>query len=293
MKYLVSLMFSGLLLCSSLTAQNLANNGPRILDEVSVVTSTVEDGVTEIGTRELFVMENSTNDYTRTTWSKEIYRQVGKEVTGNETFFFPEKSTKDEANLFSVLVNLISTNTVHVYKYNPQPEMDEEYILKGKTALEESAIPFTESENGVCQVKMEDIPSDKIAYYLVKERWYFDSKTNKGDIRVTHICPVLFEKGKYFPLFWVSFDDISVYLARAASYEYAAETVPSYARTSMFDIIANKRYRGCIYQVGLRHLSAFFPKMEDLINERARIENELDYIQSRFYDVARKHKEYR
>lgn len=285
MKSIISLMFGGLLITSSLFAQNYANNRPRILDEVSVVTSTSEDMVTDISTRELSVMENSMNDYSSTIWSREIYRQIS-DVEGNETFFYPQTSTEQRANLFSLLINLLSTNTINGYKYEAQPDLSP--VLTGKETLEEAAIPFTEASDKTLNVKREDIPSDKITHYLVKERWYFDIKTFKGDVRVTHICPVLFEKGKYFPLFWVRFDDVSVYLARAISPVGVANVTPVLTNASMFDIIRNRWYRGCIYQVGMRQLSAHFPEMKDLINERKRIENELDYIQSKFYAAERR-----
>ncbi|WP_029904012.1 hypothetical protein [Prevotella sp. 10(H)] len=280
MKSIISLMFCGLLIVGTLSAQNFANNRPRILDEVSVVTSTAEDMATEISTRELAVMEGSMNDYSSSIWSREIYRQVS-DIEGNETFFYPQESTDTRVNLFSLLVNLLSTNTINGYKYQAVPELSPE--LTGKQTLEEAAIPFTESSDKTLTIKKEDIPSAKISHYLVKERWFFDIKTFKGDIRVTHICPVLSENGKFFPLFWVRFDDISVYLARAVSPVAVANITPVLSNASMFDIIHNRWYRGCIYQVGFRHLSAFFPEIKDLINERKRIEYELDYIQAKFY----------
>jgi len=287
MKYLISLMFGGLLFTSSLCAQNAADNGPRILDRVDVVTNTAEDDATNISSRELFVMENSMNDYSSTTWSREIYRQIGDDE-GNETFFYPAESTDERVNLFSLIVNLLSTNTINAYKYEAQPDMSESKRLEGRAAMEEAAIPFTQGDNNTVLIKKEDIPSGKVLHYLVKERWYFDIKTFKGDVRVTHICPVIFDKGQHFPLFWVSFDDISVYLARAKSPVAVANINPVLSNASMFDIIRNRWYRGCIYQVGVRQLSYYYPKVDDLIRERMRIENELDYIQAKFYAAERR-----
>lgn len=287
MKYIVSLMFGGILITSTLTAQNTANNGSRILDAVPV-TSTAEDMVTEISTRELFVMENSMNDYSSTTWSRDIYRQISDDVEGNETFFYPQQSTDKRVNLFSTLINLLSTNTIVAYKYEAQPDMSDESILDVRDVLKDNIIPFTENTNHTVTVKKEDIPSSKILHYLVKEKWYYDIKTGKGDVRVTHICPVLFDKGKHYPMFWIRFDDVSVYLARAISPVGVANVTPVLSNASIFDIIRNRYYRGCIYQVGLRQLSAYFPDMKDLIAERMRIENELDYIQSKFYAAERR-----
>ncbi len=287
MKYLVSLMLGGLLVTSSLSAQNAANNGPRILNEVDVVTNTAEDMASTISSRELFVMENSMNDYSSTIWSREIYRQLS-DVEGNETFFYPTESTDSRVNLFSLIINLMSTNTIKAYKYEAQPDVTDEKALDVREALNESVIPFTEGANHTVVVKKEDIPSGKILHYLVKERWYFDIKTFKGDARVTHICPVLFDKGKHYPLFWVSFDDLSVYLARSKSPVAVANITPVLSNASTFDVIRNRWYRGCIYQVGLRQLSVLYPNMDDLIKERMRIENELDYIQAKFYAAEKR-----
>ncbi|MDR2955773.1 MAG: gliding motility protein GldN [Prevotella sp.] len=295
MKYLVSLILCGFLFTSSLIAQNRANNGPRILDQVAVVTGTTEDMATEISSRELAVTENAMRDYSTTIWSREIYRQIAHDVEGNESFFQPHKSTalsspEQRINLFSMIINLISTNTVHIYKFSMVPDENSNNILKGRDALLECAIPFTENNNRTLNVKPEDIPSENILYYLIKEKWHFDDKTFKGDVRITHICPVLYEKGKFFPLFWVAFDDISTYLTRVES-SVAVGTNPvreNPVNVSMFDVMKNRYYRGCIYQVGLRHLSLYYPEMEDLMKERVRIENELDYIMERFYAAERR-----
>jgi len=287
MKYLVSLILGGLLFTGSLSAQNRANNGPRILDEVDVVTNTAEDDATNISSRELFVMENSMNDYSSTIWSREIYRQIS-DVEGNETFFYPTESTDTRVNLFSLLINLMSTNTIKAYKYDAQPDNTDRKALDVRDVLKDNLIGYTEGPENTVVVKREDVPSGKILHYLVKERWYFDIKTSKGDVRVTHICPVLYEKGKHYPLFWVSFDDISTYLARAKSPVAVANITPVLSNASMFDIIRNRWYRGCIYQVGLRQLSVYFPKMDDLVKERMRIENELDYIQAKFYAAEKR-----
>lgn len=288
MKCIISLVLSGLFFSSSLLAQNFANNGPRILDQVSVVTSTAEDDATRISSRELYVMENSMNDFSSSIWSRDIYRQISDGVEGNETFFFPEKSTETRVNMFSLLINLISTNTIKAYSYQDQPDMSEKNIYPAKEVLSDNLIPFTEKEDGTYAIKNEDIPSSKILHYLVKEKWYFDIKTFKGDIRVTHICPVIYDKGKHYPLFWISFDDVSVYMARAVSPVSVANISPVLSNASMFDVIRNRYYRGCIYQVGLRQLSYYFPDMKDLIEERKRIENELDYIQAKFYAAERR-----
>ncbi|MDU1889263.1 MAG: gliding motility protein GldN [Dysgonomonas sp.] len=282
MKCIVSLVLGGLLFSGSLLAQNFANNGPRILDEVSVVTATSEDMATKISSRELSVMENSMNDYSSTIWSRDIYRQLS-DIEGNETFFYPQKSTEGRVNMFSLFINLLGTNTIKAYKYGDQPDMGKHSILDTKDILADNLIPFTEKEDGTYDIKVEEIPSEKISHYLVKEKYYFDIKTFKGDIRVTHICPVLFDKGRYYPLFWVRFDDVSAYMARAISPVAVAHISPVLSNASMFDIIRNRYYRGCIYQVGLRQLSLYFPDMKDLIEERKRIENELDYIQAKFY----------
>ncbi len=99
-------MFGGLLLTSTLLAQNLANNGPLILHGVPT-TSTAEDEALDISSRGLFVMENSMNNYSSTIWARDIYRQISNDGE-NETFFYPQESTRSEVNLFSLLLNLLN-----------------------------------------------------------------------------------------------------------------------------------------------------------------------------------------
>lgn len=275
-------MFSGLFLCSSLIAQDYTTK-EKIVDQVDVVSYGIEDVVVSPSTRELSIMESTKNDFSTSTWSKDIYRQIGKDTYGNDSFFFPINTNERDVNLFSLLISLISSNKAPIYKFNPQPILDADNRLEGADALKECAIPFVAKEDGSYDVKKSDIPSDAVTYYLVKEKWHFDSKTSKGEARVTHICPVLFERGKYFPLFWISMEDVGAYLSRAETLVSFKNIQPALTNASLFDIINNRYYRGCIYQVGMRQLSHYFTDMQELINERIRIENELDYIQSRFY----------
>ncbi|WP_108822757.1 gliding motility protein GldN [Dysgonomonas sp. Marseille-P4361] len=282
MKYIVSFMLSGLFFCSSLIAQdNIIKE--KVVDQVDVVSYEIEAVVASPSTREFSIIESFKNDFSTSTWSKDIYRQIGKDTYGNDSFFLPIKTNERDVNLFTLLVDLMSANKTPIYKFNPQPILDSENRLEGAEALKECAIPFTVNTDGTYAVKRSDIPSEDITYYLVKEKWHFDSKTSKGEARVTHICPVLFERGKYFPLFWISMDDISAYLSRSETLVSFKNVLPALTNASMSDIINNRYYRGCIYQVGLRQLSHHFTDMQELINERIRIENELDYIQSRFY----------
>lgn len=284
MKYWVSLMFGGLLFVSTLAAQNSFTQ-EYVLDELPVVSSAAEKKAMEVSSREFLIMESSSNDYSSTIWSRDIYRQISN-TEGNESFFLPEQSSNTRVNLFSLLINLLSNKAIVAYKYEEQPELNDENILKVKDLLQENTISFTENTDNTVTVNLDDIPADKISHYLVKEKWYFDAKTGKGDVRVTDICPVLSENGKHYPMFWIHFDDISSYLARTVS--PISVNNNKLANVSLFDIFRNRYYRGCIYQVGLRHLTDYFPDMKDMIAERLRLENELDYIQSKFYAADRK-----
>lgn len=283
MKYIISLLFAGLL-ASTITAQN-----NPILDEVPVVIASVEDMAKEISYREEALVENTVNDYSLSIWSRDIYRQVGANVYGNESLFLPAVSDNQNTNLFSFIVELIASGKVKAYGYTQFANLNDTVALPNpKEALAELVIPCTDNGDGTVSVKKSDIPTDRIEYYLVKEKWYFDTKTGKGDIRVEAIAPVLLEKGTYYPMCWLSFDALSPYLARVESLVKVDHIAPPLTNVSIFDIVKNRYYRGCIYQVGFRQLYTQFPEMNDLIKERKRIENELDYIQSRFYAAQRR-----
>jgi gliding motility associated protien GldN len=289
MKYIYLFMFSGLLMTSSLLAQNSANNAFRMMNGAPA-TSTVEDMITEISSRELFVMENSMNDYSSATWTRDINREV-YDVEGNETLFYPTMSTEKRANLFSLLINLLSDNTITAYKFEDQPDFNENSAMTAKEVMDQNRIGYTENGNRTLNIKREDLANMDIICYLVKEKWYYDVKTGKGDVRVQAICPVVCDRGRQFPMFWVMFDDISVYLARAISPVAVANVTPVLSNASMYDIFRNRYYRGCIYRVGVRDLAKYFTTPESLSKERQRIEAELDFVQARFDAVAVAHHE--
>lgn len=285
MKYAISLLFSGLLMASPLLAQNNADNEYRMMTQEPVTNKTAEYMITDISSRELFLMENSMTDYNSATWKRDIYREVPN-IEGNETLFYPTASTEKRANLFSLLINLLSDNTIKAYKYGDQPDFNNNNERDIREVLDENKIAYTSVNNRTVSVLEEDIAKTNIISYFVKERWYYDIKTGKGDVRVVAICPIICDRGRTFPMFWINFDDISVYLARAISPVAVANITPVLSNASMFDIFRNRYYKGCIYQVGVRNLSQYFTTPESLKEERARIETELDYVQSRFEAVA-------
>lgn len=287
MKYIVSLMLGGLLSASSLFAQNSANNEFRMMNGASVTSST-EDMITEISSRELFLMENSMNDYSSATWTRDIYREV-YDVEGNESLFYPTVSTEKRANLFSLLINLLSDNTITAYKFEDQPDFNDDSKYTAKEVMDQNRIGYTVNDNHTLTIKREDLANMQITCYLVKEKWYYDIATGKGDIRVEAICPVICDRGREYPMFWVMFDDISVYLARAISPVAVANVTPVLSNASFYDIFRNRYYRGCIYRVGVRDLAKYFTTPESLTKERKRIESELDFVQSRFDAVATAH----
>lgn len=285
MKYAISLLFSGLLMASPLLAQNNADNEYRMMTQEPVTNKTAEYMITDISSRELFLMENSMTDYNSATWKRDIYREVPN-IEGNETLFYPTASTEKRANLFSLLINLLSDNTIKAYKYGDQPDFNNNNERDIREVLDENKIAYTSVNNRTVSVLEEDIAKTNIISYFVKERWYYDIKTGKGDVRVVAICPIICDRGRTFPMFWINFDDISVYLARAISPVAVANITPVLSNASMFDIFRNRYYKGCIYQVGVRNLSQYFTTPESLKEERTRIETELDYVQSRFEAVA-------
>ena len=141
MKYIVSLMLGGLLSASSLFAQNSANNAFRMMNGAPATSST-EDMITEISSRELFLMENSMNDYSSATWTRDIYREV-YDVEGNESLFYPTVSTEKRANLFSLLINLLSDNTIAAYKFEDQPDFNDDSKYTAKEVMDQNRIGYT------------------------------------------------------------------------------------------------------------------------------------------------------
>lgn len=286
MRFIISMMIGGFFMISPLLTQNLQAQS----------TESAEDVIKEVTARERVVVNSSLNDYETTVWMRDVYRVISINDDANAAFFYPMVSDANQANLFSLLFNLIKDNAIEAYRFNLQNSgvNDDLETVGFRGFLDAYSIPYAVNADNTLSVNSYDIPSDEILGYYVKEKWFFDSKTGKGDVRIAAICPVLHREGSYgsnssnvlrSPLFWVSFDEITPYLLRAENSTSISDITKLSNKLSMFDILRKRYYKGEIYQIGDRTLVKYFPTPELLSQEQDRLEKELAAIQTRFSKI--------
>lgn len=268
MKYMISFVVTGLFVCSSLMAQETVEKAPTY--------------------REYSLNQNSKNNLEVAEWSRYVYRSIINGVESNSPLFYRTQPSTQQVNLFALIVNLLKEDKVKASRFDLQnSEASEEISLK--QVLDLYNIPYATRGSSV-SVNEDDLPTNEVMSYYVKERWYFDSKTGKGGTQIVAICPVIHRQENLDvkdspllknPLFWISFDDLRPYLIR---YKVSLSSMGdlSKARTSsLYDYFANRFYKGDIYQIGDRNLYQFYTTPQDLAAEQARLEKQLNEVGSR------------
>lgn len=280
MKYLYSLLFLGFFIVCPSVAQDSQ--------------STREDAVGGVSSRQRFLIENSRNNSSSPVWSRDIYRVVNNSVVANNAFFYPLVSTGDQVNLFSLLLNLISENAIQAYKFDVQGANGTTEPIQIREVLDLYSIPYVTNTDNTISIDRNEIPSDEILSYYVKEKWTFNFNTGKGDARVVAICPVLYRQedrlaqnvpGLKHPLFWVATDDIAPYLMKIRATGISTDLSLLDNNLSLYDFLRRRHYKGEIYQVGSRVLAQDFTTPEALAEEQARLESALANIESRLKGI--------
>lgn len=262
MRYIISLVVAGLFICSSIIAQESIEKSPSY--------------------REHILSQSAINDLESTEWSRYVYRVITDSLEVNTPLFFrPDPNTR-QTNLFALMFNLLKDNKVKAYRFDLQnSEFSEEITLN--QVLDLHAIPYTGSSN--------DIPSNEISSYYIKEKWYFDSKTGTMGTKIIAICPVIHRQENLDvsdspilknPLFWISFDDLRPYLVRTQISPNSLGDLSKVRTSSLYDYIACRYYKGNIYQIGNRNLYEFFTTPQELLAEQLRLEKQLSEMVSRF-----------
>lgn len=263
MKYIISFVLIGLFICSPAIAQEAVKKAPTY--------------------RERVLSQSSINDLEATEWSRYVYRVIENSADVNSPLFHPAQSNGTQTNLFSLMFNLLDSKKIKAYRFDLQSSDKSEY--------EEITLKEVLDIYSISHASDEDIPSNEIMSYYVKERWYFDSKTGSGGTQIVAICPVMHRQENLEvkdgpilknPLFWISMDDLRPYLLRTKISLNSFGDLGKVRNSSLYDYISCRNYKGDIYQVGNRNLYQYFTTPADLLAEQTRLEKQLKEASARF-----------
>lgn len=215
-------------------------------------------------------------------WKRDIYRTLDLTKEKNAALYYPVEPLGDRVNMFTLLIRLVAEGKVPAYEYrsdgNELFTPDNRY--KVNELLDKFYIYF-EEKGGKYVIADADIPSGDVLSYFIKESTYYDQRTATTATKVTAICPVLHRSGDFgdevtkYPMFWLSYDDVSTYFGMTPVMTSSYNNV---SNMSLDDYFATHLYDGEIYKTANlqnRLLSDYCKNDTALTEERARIEGEL------------------
>ncbi|MDP4207611.1 MAG: gliding motility protein GldN [Bacteroidota bacterium] len=128
-------------------------------------------------------------------WSKIVWRMVDLREKMNFPLYFPTRPIGDRMNLIQLIFKGIDEGKIQVY--NPDKGDDEFKFPMTKEGLDRKmgnvphAVPVPQADG---TVKMDTVPGERryteIKKVLLKEKWFFDSRYSKMEVRILGICPI-------------------------------------------------------------------------------------------------------
>ena len=164
-------------------------------------------------------------------WSKRVWRTLDMREKFNHPLYYPESRINDRRSLFDVIKDALLAGQIDAFD---NPAMDDEFKVKmskvtvqGTFFQEDSMQVENPNDPGTyVYVKVNnELTSDKVKAYWMKEDWFFDKQRSVMDVRILGLCPMK-EKADpttgeilgYSPLFWVYFPACREIFAKAEVY---------------------------------------------------------------------------
>ena len=215
-------------------------------------------------------------------WKRDIYRTLDLTKEKNAALYYPVEPLGDRVNMFTLIIRLVADGKIPAYEYRSDGNelFTPENRYKVNELLDKFYIYF-EEKGGHYVIADADIPSGDVLSYFIKESTYYDQRTATTATKVTAICPVLHRSGDFgdevtkYPMFWLSYDDVSTYFGMTPVMTSSYNNV---SNMSLDDYFATHLYDGEIYKTANlqnRLLSDYCKNDTALTEERARIEGEL------------------
>lgn len=225
-------------------------------------------------------------------WQKRIWRVIDTRQRINENLYYPIQKNATRISLFDLIKKILAGGEIAAYYFNPidmdaySPKLTRKELMNQLSSLDTIA-----NEDNVMQPVVNNVTSDKIRGYLIKEDWIFDKQRSVLDARILWICPRIVTINKNTQqedltvgptnLFWVSFIQISPILAQTPVFnqENDAET------RSFYDIFVKRQFASYIIQesnVFNRSIAAYMRGV-DALYESDRIQDKIRNIENNMW----------
>ena len=149
-------------------------------------------------------------------WHRRIWREIDLREKINHPLYYPITPINDRKSLFDVIKEGVMEGTLTAYDTN-----DDEFTVQltkseAMAKMGDTVIVYLEDEWGdptIEQKTYEEVSTQDIVKYWLKEDWFFDRERSIMDVRIMGICPFknkLNEDGSVRgiqPLFWIYFPE--------------------------------------------------------------------------------------
>jgi gliding motility associated protien GldN len=209
-------------------------------------------------------------------WEKRIWRTIDLREKLNQPMMFPIVPAQNRISLFSLIQQEIKKDKLVVYADDDfKTALTKEQTLK-QFSIERVVKKYTidGEENGDTTFN-EEISSDKILQYKVKEDWFFEKEKSVMEVRIMGICPVYYDEAKeiYIEKGWIYFPQARNMLASETAFNPKND-----AEQITYDELFQKRYfNSFIYKesnVFDRNINEYSKGMDALI-ESDKIKNDM------------------
>ena len=221
-------------------------------------------------------------------WMRVIYRSLDLEDPQNASLYFPEEPAEDEESLIRMIMRLVTSGKIPAYEFlDGREDFSEKNRINIPEVLDRFSIPYTQAKgstekNPRYEIAPQDIPAYDVKAYYIIERWEFDTRSNKVDVKVDAICPVIVSAGDFgmeslrYPMFWVKLDPLRPYLAQQ---DIFVDDDNNLTRFTYDDFFAMNLYKGEIYKtrnLANKSMVQLYPDPDDLKRAQDSIQNRLD-----------------
>lgn len=160
-------------------------------------------------------------------WSRRVWRQINLKEKINHPLYYPTTPILDRKSLFDVLKEgVLKTGSITGFEDDEFKVDFTKSEIEAKLSSVDSSGTTIDAETGeeIRAVIRNDVNSENITQYQIKEDWFYDKQRSVLDVRIIGLL-VLKAKtdpnGEYLgesPLFWVYFPEIRNDLAKQEVY---------------------------------------------------------------------------
>lgn len=226
-------------------------------------------------------------------WQRIVYREISVKKPVNAGLFY---QTEGEC-FFSHIFKNVLEGKVQAYNYgiNDNLMFSQSNAVDIPVMLKNFQIPFTRTDNSTITIDPNDIPSNLVKAFYIKESHYYDTRNSSFRTRCLAICPIMFQQDDFeyeetkYPMFWIKYSELEPLLKDVLVF---GDAYNSSSVMSVNEFFSANFYDGSIYKVFDMSdvaLAQYCKTPEELVTEQQRIESELHDVKLNCYNLQRKH----